>query len=109
MPHLIWTLCAAGASSVTGLEVSKGLFIFAQQSNNLKGGSGMQNDFSKIEELKRRLLDLGYHTYQIESIIKEATGKVDSYLTNPAQAACVIEALQDYLSFALKCKASSQK
>jgi len=68
----------------------------------------MQGRLKRIQELKSQLLDLGYHSFQIESIIKEAAGRTSGNI-DAGQAACVIESLEDYLHFALKCKNPGQK
>lgn len=68
----------------------------------------MQDRLKRIHELKNQLMDLGYHSFQIDSIVKEAAGRVNGNI-DAAQAACVIESLEDYLHFALKCKKPGAK
>ncbi|MEM5768234.1 MAG: hypothetical protein AAGU23_07035 [Bacillota bacterium] len=63
----------------------------------------MQDRLKRIHELKNQLLDLGYHSFQVDSIVKEAAGRINESI-DAYQAACIIESLEDYLHFAHKCK-----
>ncbi len=63
----------------------------------------------RIYELKRELSDLGYHAFQIETIIRETIiGK--SRLDNPnEQQAKVVNALERQVRFAAKCHGTQSR
>lgn len=55
----------------------------------------------KIEALRGKLLDCGYHAEQIRHIVSEA---LESAATGDSPEDVIIEALEEYLVFGAKCK-----
>lgn len=70
----------------------------------MKEGCKMSEQGDRLIQYIKQLEDLGYRSFQIDEIVREAVGitKIDN-LTQ-AQAQTLEEALQDYVSFAFKCK-----
>jgi hypothetical protein len=59
---------------------------------------------SRIATLKEQLGSLGYHGFQVDSMIKETIGKTSVDDATRDQQEELIEVLESYLSFAQKCK-----
>jgi uncharacterized membrane protein YheB (UPF0754 family) len=61
-----------------------------------------------IREETKNLLDqlngLGYHPFQVKQIIQDATGSTDLKTITPEQNQKLLEALQEYIQFAQKCR-----
>ena len=55
----------------------------------------------KIEALTGKLLDCGYHAEQIRHIVSEA---LESAAAGDSQENVIIEALEEYLAFGVKCR-----
>jgi len=70
----------------------------------MKEGRMMSVKHERLAQYIKQLEDLGYRSFQIDEIIREAVGldRIDN-LTQ-AQVHTLEEALQDYVSFAFKCK-----
>lgn len=62
-----------------------------------------ERQFTQIEQLKQELLNLGYHQFQIDSLVREIahTSRVDKL--SPEEIVRLTEALEDHLKFARKC------
>lgn len=65
----------------------------------------MQDQLSRIEELKEQLLALGYCKSQLRTIIQDSIGKADLKSISPAQGEQLVTVLEDYIEFATACKA----
>jgi len=52
----------------------------------------------------KQLEDLGYRSFQIDDIIRDAVGVAKIENLTQAQMQTLEEALQEYVSFAFKCK-----
>lgn len=59
---------------------------------------------SQINQLRKTLSDLGYRKFQIDEMIQEAIGFTPQNTISETQAAQVVEVLQEYVSFAAKCR-----
>lgn len=57
-----------------------------------------------VHQYIKQLEDLGYRSFQIDDIIQDAVGVSKIEDLPPAQMQILEEALQDYVSFAFKCK-----
>lgn len=64
----------------------------------------MSVQLSRIWLLQKKLLDMGYHPYQLHSIIREIIGDkpLDSLEGEAAEE--LIENLEQYIVFAAKCR-----
>lgn len=62
----------------------------------------------KLEELKNQLAVLGYHNYQIDGIIRDAVDGEDLSRLSAEQQQHLLEELEQYISFASKCKKKSK-
>ncbi len=59
-----------------------------------------------INNLISLLNSLGYMQYQIDSIVKEAVGTVVLTNLNKEEQTELVEVLQEYVNFAVKCRQS---
>ena len=57
-----------------------------------------------VNQYIKQLEDLGYRSFQIDEIIRDAVGISTIENLSPAQMQSLEEALRDYVSFAFKCK-----
>lgn len=57
----------------------------------------------QLARYKKELSDLGYHSSQIDKIIKEAIGTVNFDHLSLEQSTRVLDILQEYVRFASKC------
>lgn len=57
-----------------------------------------------VNQYIKQLEELGYRSFQIDEIIRDAVGVSKVENLSPAQMQTLEEALQDYVSFAFKCK-----
>lgn len=62
-----------------------------------------------IEKLKNQLLTLGYYPFQLDEIIKDATGTTNIENINPSRADYLISSLKFYINFSSKCSSSTKK
>jgi hypothetical protein len=62
-----------------------------------------------IKELKKQLLTLGYYPFQLDEIIKDATGTSNIENINSARANYLISSLKFYIKFSSKCSSSTKK
>lgn len=69
----------------------------------------MQNRLSQIEELEKKLLDMGYHSYQINTIIEDVIGTTNYKEIDYAKADLLVKELKNYVSFAIKCKSLAKR
>ncbi|WP_312336649.1 hypothetical protein [Anaerospora hongkongensis] len=58
----------------------------------------------RVTQFIKQLEDLGYRSFQIDDIIRDAVGVSKIENLSLAQTQILEEALQDYVSFAFKCK-----
>ncbi len=63
----------------------------------------MDRDRQKIDGLIRELSALGYHSFQIDDIIKEAIGRRTLADASEPEISKVIEVLEEQVRFAAKC------
>lgn len=61
----------------------------------------------QVEILIGKLLDCGYHNYQIKQIISDAV-ESNAKDNDEAQEQLIIDALESYLRFAAKCKTTEK-
>ncbi len=64
----------------------------------------MDSRLERIYELKLQLLQLGYHGFQVDAMIKEVIGSATPEEIDAAQRLKLIEALEKYAYFALKAR-----
>lgn len=69
----------------------------------------MESQEQQIRAYMKQLADMGYHSYQINDIIKDVIHTTRLEGLTPAQAADLLEALEDYIKFASKCKRGSNQ
>lgn len=69
----------------------------------------MEKDIRSIQELQRRLLELGYYQFQVDGIIRDVVGTTDLTALTPAQAVELAETLEDHVAFAIKCLTRPKK
>ncbi len=69
-----------------------------------KEGREMGEQRVSVNQYIKQLEDLGYRSFQIDEIIRDAVGVSKIENLSPPQMQCLEEALQDYVSFAFKCK-----
>jgi len=67
----------------------------------------MDEKLARIQELKKQLLDLGYHSFQIDSIDRDIHPKGDLAGLSAEQQQELIETLTEYVAFAHKCRCKS--
>lgn len=58
----------------------------------------------KIRELLVQLDGLGYHSFQVKEIIQETVGTTRLETLTEAEEANLVETLEEYVQFALKCR-----
>ncbi|HWR45850.1 hypothetical protein [Sporomusa sp.] len=63
-------------------------------------------EIKEIQDLIKQLNNLGYFPYQVSSIIQETLGTVAINNLTTSQQSELIETLQDYITFAIKCRKS---
>lgn len=63
----------------------------------------MEHLFARVDELTKQLVNLGYAPFQVERIIKEVVGTSRLEEVDLAQISLVIEALEEYVQFAIRC------
>lgn len=64
----------------------------------------MENQIKRIDELKKQLHSLGYHSFQIESIVRDIVATTDLSKITYEQSQEIIEQLTEYVQFAQKCR-----
>lgn len=64
----------------------------------------MNDQTIRFFQLKKHLLDFGYYSFQIDEIVKDATGTSGIENLNSEQQANLIAELEYYVKFALKCQ-----
>ncbi|XER14406.1 hypothetical protein SATMO3_46890 [Sporomusa aerivorans] len=62
-----------------------------------------------IQALIMKLSDLGYKSFQIREIINECIETQDLQFLTSAQEAELIDTLQNYVDFAIKCRSTKIK
>jgi methylphosphotriester-DNA--protein-cysteine methyltransferase len=65
----------------------------------------MEQSLARVYVLSKQLLDLGYVPYQLDSIIKETIGTTSLEAADQEQINQLIETLENYTQFAMKCLA----
>jgi len=70
----------------------------------MKEGRTMSEQGERLLQYIKQLEDLGYRSFQIDEIIRESVGVAKLDNLTQAQMQTLEEALQDYVSFAFKCK-----
>ncbi|QDR80560.1 hypothetical protein [Sporomusa termitida] len=58
----------------------------------------------QINRLTQKLLDCGYRSSQVKQIISEASENTTTAASSSQQEELIIEALQSYVEFGIKCK-----
>lgn len=69
----------------------------------------MHKQLARISELKQQLLVTGYHETQISDIVREVIGKTSLANITDEQCCELIESLEYYCNFAIKCKQGNCK
>lgn len=64
----------------------------------------MPEQYERILQYIKQLEELGYRSFQIDEIIRDAVGAVKIEKLSQAQYQMLDEALNDYVSFAIRCK-----
>lgn len=64
----------------------------------------MENCIKQLKAYIKQLSDLGYHDFQINSIIEDAVGTSNLRKLRIEQVNDVTETLAEHLKFALKCR-----
>ncbi|TWH49208.1 hypothetical protein [Sporomusa sp. KB1] len=59
---------------------------------------------TEIAQLIKQLYEVGYSHYQIEEIIRETTGTVRIKDLDSQQGIDLIQTLEDYIRFSIKCR-----
>jgi hypothetical protein len=68
----------------------------------------MNDQLLRIDTLKKQMLELGYHQFQIDSVIKETIGSVRVENISLSQQQELITALEYYIGFARRCNAHNK-
>ncbi|CQR70110.1 hypothetical protein SOV_29440 [Sporomusa ovata DSM 2662] len=68
----------------------------------------MNDQLLRIDTLKNQLLELGYHQFQIDGVIKETTGSVWVENISLSLQQELITALEYYIGFAGRCNVHSK-
>ncbi|WP_371372129.1 hypothetical protein [Sporomusa aerivorans] len=69
----------------------------------------MMSESQDIQALIMKLSDLGYKSFQIREIINECIETQDLQFLTSAQEAELIDTLQNYVDFAIKCRSTKIK
>ena len=69
----------------------------------------MHQQLARISELKQQLIGTGYHTTQLSDIVREVLGDVSLANSTDEQRGALIESLEYYCDFAIKCKKGNCK
>lgn len=69
----------------------------------------MHKQLARISELKEQLLATGYHPTQLSDIVKEVIGNAGLANITDEQRCELIESLEYYCDFAIKCKKGNCK
>ena len=69
----------------------------------------MQKQLTRIFELQQQLIGAGYHETQLNDIVKEIIGKGSLDNITSEQGCELIETLEYYCDFAIKCKKGNCK
>lgn len=65
----------------------------------------MAEFLQQFQELTGQLQALGYHQFQIRQIIRDGMGTAELDRLTPEQQQALLRDLNDYVKFAMKCKA----
>jgi hypothetical protein len=65
--------------------------------------------YERIRELRKQLINTGYHGFQIDDMIRDIAGSPQIDRLNNGQAEELIEALNEQIQFAFKCRESSRE
>lgn len=63
----------------------------------------MEHLLARVDDLTKQLVNLGYVPFQVERIIKDVVGTSRLEEVDSDQISLVIEALEEYVQFAIKC------
>ena len=69
-----------------------------------EGGESMNNFVAKISSLRKQLIDLGYYEFQLDSIMEETVDTVNIENLTEEQYRELINILEEYARFAVKCR-----
>lgn len=69
----------------------------------------MHEQLTRISELKRQLLAIGYHPTQLNDIVREVIGNESLVSITAEQRYELIESLEYYCDFAAKCKKANDQ
>jgi hypothetical protein len=58
----------------------------------------------QISKCKAELANLGYHNFQIDSIIKDTVGTLHVDRIDQGQYTQLLDTLREYINFAFKCR-----
>jgi hypothetical protein len=64
----------------------------------------MGNQLARINELKLQLLQLGYHGFQIDAMVRETIGAASPEEVSDERRRQIIESLEKYAYFAIKAR-----
>lgn len=70
----------------------------------MKEGYHMSEQQERVSKYVKQLEDLGYRSFQIDEMLRDAVGTAKIDNLSQAQLLTLEEALQECVSFALKCK-----
>ncbi len=62
----------------------------------------------EVKGLLEQLETMGYHPFQVRQIIQETIGTNELNALTPEQNQKLIEALEDYIQFAKKCRSTKR-
>ena len=68
----------------------------------------MKQQLRQIQEYIDQLSNLGYHSFQINSIIKDTVQTTRIDFLSPEQSKELLTALEEYIQFAVKCKGKNK-
>jgi len=69
----------------------------------------LHKQLARISELKRQLIDTGYHPTQLSDIVRDVIGNASLENSTDEQRSDLIESLEYYCDFAIKCKKGNCK
>ena len=69
----------------------------------------MHKQLARISELKQQLIATGYHATQLSDIVREVIGNANIENITDEQTCELIESLEYYCDFAIKCKKANCK
>lgn len=68
----------------------------------------MSSHLDQIATLRKQLLDLGYHEFQLDNIARETVDTTHIENLTEEQSLELVDAFEQYVRFALKCRTKRQ-